>query len=386
MATNLTEFPEFNSTTGSSDLLPRFEIGFESLFHFTKDFLIGLVSFQCIQLLLDYIESKPPGQKSFVDTLTKTFLINLNSINILWTLQILVMDLTLDSGKVLAMIFMWPFFNEVDCMMIVSFLCTVFFQVLASYPNLIEKDFTTWLKVFGACLLTYFVAMDTVMHLHGIYPPPYYLMRRLPFQPQSAIVRGITFGIFGSGSIILRLKFCIQRNNGETNQSDSKIVSDKSFLFIIMLLVCTVFYMWLTNGQAKELILRTGASITLLAWPIAMILGNTQVREFSARKHPRIAEQVMTIEDKMTTFYQRFVVQPFTRNVVHSVTVWIHVIEQAYLINKTLVCVLECGKKLQYEIIWAYLILIGCWNQWANQSKASFWLKDKNIWTSLDKL
>ena len=309
---------EPNSTTNSGI---EVDIDLESSLHFAKDVVLGVLSFKFIQLILDYIKSKPPGQKSPVDTVTTILLLNLHVVNVMWTLHLVIIDCTSDSGETLAMVVSWPLFDSADSLMILLFFATAFHQLLIFYPNLIEKDFTFCFKVLGAFLFTYFIANDIFLLLNQTYPPAYYAMRGLPFRAESIAIRNIVFGVSASGSFLLRLNFCIRRNTQDRHQSDSKIVSDKSFLVVAIMISATVLYVWLTNGQNRDTVTRIMAIMLLLVWPVAILLCNEQIKEFSARRHPNVVGHLLEMEAGCKRLFQMLATQPFTRNVVHSVSV-----------------------------------------------------------------
>ena len=273
--------------------------------HFGKTLILGLVSIKSFQLIVNYIQSKPPGQKSAVDTLNLILIRNMQLMVVFATFYRWTMDCTLNSGQVLATILTWPTFNVHDSMVLILLASSVFHQLLILYPHLIEKDFNVWFKVLGVVLVSYAVATDIIMFWHGIYPPNYYEMRRLPEKFEGLIFRRTTLAICLVVTTLLRLNIGLRNIGIGDRQSDSKVIGEKCLLFVIATISGTSFGL-LTFGQLyRPIIIQISGAIVLNGWPLVMISSNEKVRSFVKRKYQTEIDWVLETKANLCDSFQR---------------------------------------------------------------------------------
>ena len=283
-------------------------LDFASSLHLVKSLLYGIVSIKSIQLIVDYIQSKPPGQKTSMDTFTTILLRNLQLLAIVVALYFIIQDCTLDSGELIASILMWPMFNTPDSFIIVMFAITGFNQLLIFKPHLIEMDFKHWFRCLGVVIFTYAILIDTIMHVNGLRPPVYYGMRHLPNRLESIIVRDIVCGICFVFAVLIRLKMLVGKVADRL--TDSKVISDLNIMAMFTFITAVNFAFGLYELEKRGVILEVDGVLLVCCWPIAIILSNDKVSAFVKRRYQNEIEMVVGFSDSVW----RYIVYFFTSN------------------------------------------------------------------------
>ena len=269
-------------STNVTDFQLRYE--FASCLHFGKNLINGLFSIKCFQLIVNYVQSKPPGQKSSIDTLTVILVRNLQLLAIFAILFNCTRDCTLDSGELLAQILMWPVFNLPDSLITLLFVNSVFHQLLILRPHLIEKDFSSWFKVLGVIIITYMVSIDVYyLYVNQIQPPSYYALRRLPIKAEGLLFRRTILSICLISTTLLRINIALR--NLVDRQPDSKVISEKCLMFLLLMISATSFILWIIGQQYRHAIFRVNEIIIFNIWPILIIFSNQKMRSFVIRKY-----------------------------------------------------------------------------------------------------
>ena len=288
-------------------------LNFGSSLHFLKNLLYGFVSLKSIQLIVDYIQSKPPGQKTSMDTLTIILLKNLQLIGALVIVYGVLRDCTLDSGELLASILMWPMFNTPDTFIILMFAIAGLNQLLILKPHLIEKDFNNWFKVLAVVIITYAILIDAIMYVNGIYPPIYYGMRHQPKTLDTLIIRDTTVGICFVLTFLIRLKIFLQKV--VDSQPDSKVIGDQNILAMLFLITIINLAFGLYGPEQRlllclannnyniqpqfKVILEVDGVLLLCCWPITIIISNHNLTAFAKRKYRNEIYQAVTFSDRI---------------------------------------------------------------------------------------
>ena len=258
--------------------------------------LMVCLSIKTYQVIIDYIDLKPVGTS--VDTLNIALFRNLQLQAALNMPLTILLYCTEGTGEGLAMTVAWALTNLSDLFILMLVAVTILHQVLILYPHLIEKDFTQIFQLVGCISVTLFIILDICLWKMGHLPVLYYELRKVPGYELdqsnlTVILRFVLMSLSLPTMFILRLKVYLAHRG--RNQQDSKVISDKSLIIILLIMVCigvAVRVKLVDRLIGKEI----AAYSILNVWPICLMIFSSKLREFVLRKY-ELEQQLKDIQN-----------------------------------------------------------------------------------------
>ena len=249
--------------------------------------LAAYLSVLCHQTIIDYFKSKPIGNQTSVDTLNVALFRNLQLQSLMNIVVTVLMHCTEGTGVTIAAIVAWPADNLSDLFILILAAISILHQVIILFPHMIEKDLNLAFKLLGVVLVSFCVIPDIFSYKIGHMPTLYYELRKVPNYKFDSFNLNrflkIVLMFFAIPIIsILRLRiYYLYRGQGE---SDSKVISDKSLVVLLVIMFCTAVAV--QAGIAERTFSRDVVAYSILnVWPIFMMVFCQPLRKFVLRKY-----------------------------------------------------------------------------------------------------
>ena len=243
------------------------------------------LSIKSYQVIIDYIHAKPI--ETSVDTLNVALFRNIQLQSLVNLTLTILLHCAQETGEGLAIIVAWIGHNLSDCLILLLVASTILHQVLIMYPHLIAKDLTLAFQLVGSLAVILIIALDIVLFKMEHLPTLYYELRKVPdyqLKPFNLVIllRFVLLCLALPTMFILRLRIYIFHRGRD--QTDSKVVSDKSLILILLLIFCTGLGARL--GLVNRLAGREVAAYAILnVWPICIMMFSQKLRRYVIRRY-----------------------------------------------------------------------------------------------------
>lgn len=190
-----------------------------------------------------YLESKPLGMESLMDIPLKLTFRILRIITIAMAISLLITNHEVDVGDTMAKILMWPLFDITVIAFYMLATIPITQAVLVANPGLELPISDSLASKFLLLVITGPVLiLNIILHLEGIYPPPYYGLRRLPLTNaqvpfQAAVL--VMFVIIVLAFIVVRITiYWFNKHKDKSHPQSGQLLTNKALICILCILAC----------------------------------------------------------------------------------------------------------------------------------------------------
>lgn len=241
-------------------------------------------------LIYNYLSTKPLGQESLMDIPNKLLFRLLQANAIMWAFLVISRRYIVDTGDVLAKIWMWPAYDLATLEILSLGLNPIIQIILVKNPSMVLpiSDKTVYRLLVGISFMA-FGAMNLICHLCRCWPPSYYSVRGM--SPQFPLFQQIRDGFFVLEAVVcfaIRI-FLKTKNSGPTSQRSTQILSNRVILFILVAMVIglSLFHIF---GLSQVMTLHFGSIMFFIVLPALLILDNPALNRHFCNRHNRLSQ------------------------------------------------------------------------------------------------
>lgn len=248
-----------------------------------------ITGWKLIGAILGYLERKPPGEQSLMDIFHRIMFTSIQWQCLAVFIQILIRRIFLDTGHILASLYMWVMYDCSSVTVMAIGLNPLVQLILARNPGIqlpLSDATVYWLSKITLWLPL--LIMNVICSALGCNPPSYNYMRDQELEhPAFVYVRSIILGLFLIAFIAANLIIrCGQKSSTEPAKH---LMNNK-----VMLAFCTILILILIFVACNIMIYLVELIMILLVilLPMIMIATNENLHQGIKLHHPLIAKVI----------------------------------------------------------------------------------------------